>query len=71
MYIFFPRPASVPKISRDTLQRFKFEDGYISCAANRELVLGLMEQEGRVSQVLLVKRKPDDINQRWVMKENG
>ncbi|XP_076116553.1 doublecortin domain-containing protein 1-like isoform X1 [Mytilus galloprovincialis] len=65
------KPASVPKISRDTLQRFKFEDGYISCAANRELVLGLMEQEGRVSQVLLVKRKPDDINQRWVMKENG
>ncbi|XP_052066407.1 doublecortin domain-containing protein 1-like isoform X1 [Mytilus californianus] len=65
------KPASVPKISRDTLQRFKFEDGYISCAANRELVLGLMEQEGRVRQVLLVKRKPDDINQRWVMKENG
>lgn len=65
------KPATIPKISRDTLQRFVFEDGYIACSANRGLVLGLLEQEGRVSQVLLVKRRPDDINQRWIMKENG
>lgn len=65
------KPTPIPKISRDTLQRFVFEDGYIACSANRSLVLGLLEQEGRVSQVLLVKRKPDDINQRWIMKENG
>lgn len=69
--LFFYRPATIPKISRDTLQRFVFEDGYIACSANRGLVLGLLEQEGRVSQVLLVKRRPDDINQRWIMKENG
>ncbi|KAK3103714.1 hypothetical protein FSP39_021266 [Pinctada imbricata] len=65
------KPQPVPKISRDSLQRFVYEDGYIACRANRTLVLGVLEQEGRVNQVMLVKRRPDDINQRWVMKENG
>lgn len=70
MYSYF-RPQPLPKISRDTLQQFVYEDGYIACAANRALVLGMLEQEGRVNQVLLVKRRPDDINQRWVIRENG
>ncbi|XP_061182929.1 doublecortin domain-containing protein 1-like [Saccostrea echinata] len=65
------KPQPIPKISRDTLQRFVYEDGYIACAANRTLVLGVLEQEGRVNPVLLVKRRPDDINQRWVIRENG
>lgn len=65
------KPQPLPKISRDTLQQFVYEDGYIACAANRALVLGMLEQEGRVNQVLLVKRRPDDINQRWVIRENG
>lgn len=70
MYSYF-RPQPLPKISRDTLQQFVYEDGYIACAANRALVLGMLEQEGRVNQVLLVKRRPDDINQHWVIRENG
>nr|XP_022337319.1 uncharacterized protein LOC111133328 isoform X2 [Crassostrea virginica] len=65
------KPQPIPRISRDTLQRFVYEDGYIACSANRALVLGVLEQEGRVNQVLLVKRRPDDINQRWVIRENG
>ncbi|XP_060074536.1 doublecortin domain-containing protein 1-like [Ylistrum balloti] len=65
------KPAPTPKVSRDTLQRFVFEDGYIACQSNRNLVLGVQEQEGRISQVTLVKRRPDDIHQRFIMRENG
>ena len=59
------------KISRDTLQRFVYEDGYIALANNRQLVLGVSEPEGRVVEVHLVKRRPDDIYQQWLMRENG
>ncbi|XP_069133406.1 doublecortin domain-containing protein 1-like [Argopecten irradians] len=65
------KPAPTPKISRDTLQRFVYEDGYIACQSNRNLVLGVQEKEGRISQVTIVKRRPDDINQRFIMRENG
>ncbi|XP_052801857.1 doublecortin domain-containing protein 1-like [Mya arenaria] len=65
------KPKQVTKISRDTLQRFVFEDGYIALASNRQLVLGLSEPEGRVVEVHLVKRRPDDVYQQWLMKENG
>ncbi|XP_071104619.1 doublecortin domain-containing protein 1-like [Haliotis cracherodii] len=65
------RPRPSPRVSRDTLQRFVYEDGFIACSANHSLVLGVQEQEGRVIDVYLQKRRPDDINQRWVMKENG
>ncbi|KAJ8299403.1 hypothetical protein KUTeg_023463 [Tegillarca granosa] len=65
------KPRTIPKTPRKTLQQFVYEDGYIACAANRELVLGVLEQEGRVNQVMLVKRNPGDINQIWMMKENG
>ena len=59
------------KISRDTLQRFVFEDGYIALANNKNLVLSVSEPEGRVVDVRLMKRRPDDIYQQWLMKENG
>ncbi|XP_046543933.1 doublecortin domain-containing protein 1-like [Haliotis rubra] len=65
------RPRPSPRVPRDTLQRFVYEDGFVACAANHSLVLGVHEQEGRVIDVYLQKRRPDDINQRWVMKENG
>nr|KAG5699474.1 hypothetical protein BaRGS_016320 [Batillaria attramentaria] len=65
------RPRLSPRVSRDTLQQFVYEDGFIACAANRNLVLGATTQEGRVSEVLLVKRQPDDISQRWAMLGNG
>ncbi|XP_041366917.1 doublecortin domain-containing protein 1-like [Gigantopelta aegis] len=65
------KPRPTPRLSRDTLQRFVYEDNYIASANNKQLVLGVHEQEGRVSEVFLMKRHPDDINQRWVMKGNG
>ena len=65
------RPKTLTRQSRDTLQRFVFEDGYIACAANRNLVLGVSEPEGRIVEVHLVKRRPDDIYQQWLMRENG
>ncbi|KAK7477194.1 hypothetical protein BaRGS_00031579, partial [Batillaria attramentaria] len=65
------KPRLSPRVSRDTLQQFVYEDGFIACAANRNLVLGATTQEGRVSEVLLVKRQPDDISQRWAMLGNG
>ncbi|KAH3884070.1 doublecortin domain-containing protein 1-like [Dreissena polymorpha] len=65
------KPKQVTKISRDTLQRFVFEDGYIALANNKNLVLSVSEPEGRVVDVRLMKRRPDDIYQQWLMKENG
>ncbi|XP_053391549.1 doublecortin domain-containing protein 1-like [Mercenaria mercenaria] len=65
------KPKAVTKISRDTLQRFVYEDGYIALANNRQLVLGVSEPEGRIVEVHLVKRRPDDIYQQWLMRENG
>lgn len=65
------RPKSSPRIQRDTLQRFVYEDGYIASSSNSSLVLGTTQQEGRVSEVVLVKRRPDDISQLWVIAPNG
>ena len=55
------------------LQKFTFEDGFIACSHNQNLVLGVKEteQEGRIIDVVLVKRRTDDIYQRWVIKDNG
>lgn len=68
--IYF-RPKPITRISRDTLQRFSFEDSYIALANYRDLVLGVSETEGRVVEVHLVKRRPDDVYQQWLMKGNG
>ncbi|XP_025087629.1 uncharacterized protein LOC112560197 [Pomacea canaliculata] len=65
------KPKSSPRIQRDTLQRFVYEDGYIASSSNSSLVLGTTQQEGRVSEVVLVKRRPDDISQLWVIAPNG
>lgn len=54
------------------LQKFTFEDGYIACTFNKNMVLGLSEAESsQNTDVILVKRSPDDIFQRWIMHENG
>ncbi|KAL3841516.1 hypothetical protein ACJMK2_019650 [Sinanodonta woodiana] len=65
------KPKPVVQVSQEQLQRFVYEDGYIACAANKKLVLGALETEGRVIEVRLVKRRPDDMYQLWYMKENG
>ncbi|CAL1540465.1 unnamed protein product [Lymnaea stagnalis] len=65
------KPQTTARLSRETLQKFEYEDGYISVSSNRSLVLSVSETEGRVVNVILSKRQPDNINQRWVIKENG
>ena len=47
------------------------EGGYIVCGANNSLVLAVREPEGRMAEVVLARRKPDDIFQRWILQENG
>ncbi|KAK6972855.1 doublecortin domain-containing protein 1 [Biomphalaria glabrata] len=70
MYMKF-RPQMSPRLSREAYQKFTYEDGYIAVLANRTMVLSLSKSEGRVVNVVLAKRQPDDINQRWTIKANG
>ena len=65
-----------PKKRRPTnislqLQKFRYEDGYISCEHDSGLVLGVSDAEGRIIEVVLTRRRPDDIMQRWNMGDNG
>ncbi|CAD5115835.1 DgyrCDS4773 [Dimorphilus gyrociliatus] len=53
------------------LQKFYLDDEYIVARANSDLVLGIEESEGRTRSVILVKRKIDDIFQRWSVRDNG
>ena len=53
------------------LQKFVYQEGYILCAYNQNLVLGVQESEGRIIEVVLVKKKQDDVTQRWTINENG
>ncbi|XP_070200716.1 doublecortin domain-containing protein 1-like isoform X2 [Littorina saxatilis] len=66
---FKPKPP--PSVPRDINQQLVYEDGYIASAANRNLVLAACFQEGRNSEVILAKRLPDDISQRWLILDNG
>ena len=54
----------------EQLQKFVFEEGYIVCAANHELVLAAQDTDSSTN-VTLAKRRPDDIYQRWLLQENG
>lgn len=49
------------------MQRFHWEpsSGYISSVDETNLVLGVKEIEGKVVEVILKRRNPDDIYQRW------
>ena len=53
------------------LQKFIFEDNRIVCSGNFDLVLGVRESESGRGEVVLVKRRPDDIMQCWIMQPNG
>ncbi|KAH9500578.1 hypothetical protein Btru_072308, partial [Bulinus truncatus] len=70
LYMKF-RPQLTSRLSREAFQKFTFEDGYIAVLANRTFVLSLSKTEGRSTNVVLAKRQPDDINQRWIIKANG
>ncbi|XP_064601230.1 doublecortin domain-containing protein 1-like [Liolophura sinensis] len=65
------KPKLSPRQPRSTLQKFDFQDGFISCASNPDLVVGVADLDGQTNQVVLVKRRPDDVHQRWVIKDDG
>ena len=74
LFFFRPRKKRSENLSLQA-QQFRFGDGYIACASNPQLVLGVQEGEtgssGSAAEVVLVKRRPDDILQRWILQENG
>ena len=51
------------------MQRFRWEpvDGYISCFDDANMVIGAREIEGKVVDVFLKRKNPDDIFQRWIL----
>ncbi len=51
------------------MQKFRWEalGGYISCVDDTHLVFGVKEIEGKVVEVILKRRNPDDIFQRWIL----
>jgi len=51
------------------MQKFRWEPsgGYISCTDDTHLVFGVKEIEGKVVDVILKRRNPDDIFQRWIL----
>lgn len=50
------------------MQKFLWDSngGYISCTDDSHLVFGVKEIEGKVVDVILKRRNPDDIFQRWI-----
>lgn len=53
-------------------QKFDMEhDGFISSAVDRGLVLSVQEGEGRVQEVILTRRDPDNILQRWLRDDDN
>ncbi|XP_036360712.1 doublecortin domain-containing protein 1-like isoform X2 [Octopus sinensis] len=57
--------------SPEDLQKFTYEDGYIACAESPNLVLTAVQNDSRLADVILMKRSPDDINQRWIIQSDG
>ena len=58
----------IPKTLWVSLQRFIWEEasGYIASYDDKNLVFGVKEVEGKVIDVILKRRNPDDIFQRWI-----
>ena len=54
------------------VQRFVYDEGYIACHCDLNLVLAVVSSgDGQTTEVALVKRKKDDLGQLWVVKPNG
>lgn len=54
------------------VQRFVYDEGYIACHCDLDLVLGVISTaDGQGSEVALVKRKKDELSQMWIVKPNG
>lgn len=54
------------------LQRFLFDDGFITMEADRNLVMTFCQEgSGQNMNVMLARRNNDDVCQRWIIKDNG
>ncbi|CAF1130188.1 unnamed protein product, partial [Didymodactylos carnosus] len=64
------KPVLSKTAKRLSMQKFKWEKsgGYISCVDDQNLVFGVKEIEAKVVEVVLKRRNPDDIFQRWLIK---
>lgn len=71
MHFSIFRPQAINHVPRDLFQKFEYVNEYITLVADQNLVLSVSETEGRVASVVLAKRRPDDINQKWIIRENG
>lgn len=61
--------SSLPKTALLSMQQFRWDasGGYISSMDDPNLVFGVKEIESKVVDVILKRRNPDDIFQRWVL----
>ena len=59
----------IPKTVAVSMQKFRWEPsgGYISCWDEPNFVFGVKEIESKVVEVILKRRNPDDIFQRWII----
>ena len=68
--VFRPREKRADD-STIQLQKFIFEDQRLVCTANFDLCVGVRETDGGRGEVVLVKRRPDDVMQCFVIQKNG
>uniref|UniRef100_A0A8C4X559 Doublecortin domain containing 1 n=1 Tax=Erpetoichthys calabaricus TaxID=27687 RepID=A0A8C4X559_ERPCA len=68
LFLFFPRPLPLSVRNLPVhRQQFEFKDGYISNCKVPSLVVGVLGGVVQLgSEIHLVEKKPDDINQRWI-----
>jgi len=66
------RPKRKPYSGQMELQKFVFDDGFIAMEADRNVVVTFSQEGGGQNMdVMLARRNPDDLCQRWIIKDNG
>lgn len=70
---FKPKARKSLKNLKLNSQKFAFNKthGFIQCMDNPNLVFGLLEIENNQSEVVLMRKSEDNVNQRWIYKSNG
>ena len=70
---FRTKSKRTTKNAKLSSQKFAYErqKGFIYCIDNPNLVFGVLESESSISEVFLMKKVDDNINQRWIYKLDG
>lgn len=68
-----PRAKKGAKNVKFSGQKFAYnkQQGYIYCIDAPNLVFGVADGENGLNEVYLMRKSEDNINQRWLLKENG